>query len=298
VNWGGHGNPSQVVRYVWTTDDGNGIPEKTKGEISTPTLIDVQSNLDDDYPSIVCAYSCMVGFLDNDLAGNSLLGVDLLTKPDFGAAVGIICNSKVLYVMDHYPDEEGLVESIYYYFYDFLINNEQLLGDALYNSKYYINQNYPYYVQSEEYIEYICQYIINLYGDPSLNRAGISLGNKPDKPTLSGPTSGIIGEEYCYQAASSDSDGDDLYFSFDWGDGTFSDWIGPIDEKESCQINHTWNKKDTYEIKVQVKDTTGLISDWSDVLIVSMPKSKIIWFPMLNNILERICVLLNLNLKQ
>ncbi|RLF55918.1 MAG: hypothetical protein DRN27_10110 [Thermoplasmata archaeon] len=275
VNWGGHGNPLQVVRYVWNTDDGNGIPEMTKGEISTPTLIDINSDLDDDYPSIVCAFSCMVGFLDTDLVGDSLLGVDLLTKPNFGAAVGIICNSKVLYAMEFYPEGEGLVESIYYYFYDFLINNNQLLGEALYNAKYHVNSNFPYEVPSEEYIEYVCQFIVNLYGDPSLNREGVNIDGRPEKPILQGPSSGNIGVEYTFQASSIDLEGDDLFYYFEWGDGSNSNWIGPTGSEEMIQINHSWAKKGSYEIKVQVKDTDGHLSEWSDSLVVNMPRNKI-----------------------
>ncbi|MBD3169449.1 MAG: hypothetical protein GF307_08195, partial [candidate division Zixibacteria bacterium] len=58
VNWAGHGAANGVVRSVWAWDDGDGVPESP--EINMPYLINMDSNLDDDYPSIVFALSCLV----------------------------------------------------------------------------------------------------------------------------------------------------------------------------------------------------------------------------------------------
>jgi len=45
----------------------------------------------------------------------------------------------------------------------------------------------------------------------------------PDKPsTLSGPISGKIGREYSYHTMTTDSDGDQLFYQWDWGDESFS----------------------------------------------------------------------------
>jgi len=141
VNWGGHGNHQSVHRSVWVTDDGDNIPERN--EIQSPPLITVNSDLDDDYPSIVCACSCHVGFLETELVSGPLLGVDLLTKPGYGAAVGIICNTRVMYVVEDWPNEEGLLESLFYHFYRLLLIEKQPIGDALLNAKYYCNENIP-----------------------------------------------------------------------------------------------------------------------------------------------------------
>ena len=96
--------------------------------------------------------------------------------------------------------------------------------------------------------------------------------NKPDKP--SGPTSGKVGNLYNYSTSTIEPDEDQLYYLFEWGDGNESEWLGPYDSGEICETNHTWGAKDSYKIRVKAKDVHGVISKWSDPLVVSMPKYK------------------------
>jgi len=93
----------------------------------------------------------------------------------------------------------------------------------------------------------------------------------PEKPTLTGPASGKFGDEYSYSATSTDDNGDQIYYLFDWGDGTNSGWVGPYTSGLTIDWSHTWEVRGDYEIKVRAKDTTGLLSDWSDTLPISMP---------------------------
>jgi hypothetical protein len=60
---------------------------------------------------------------------------------------------------------------------------------------------------------------------------------------------------------------------FDWGDGTSSDWSGPIESGEEFNASHTWSSKGNYEIKVKAKDIYGAESSWSDPLPITMPYS-------------------------
>ena len=268
VNWGGHGAPYVVVRTVWEKDDGDNIPEAN--EISSPSLISINSHLDDDYPSIVCALSCMVGCLEENPYG--ILSVDLLTKPSFGAAVGILCNTRIFYATDTWPNPQGGMESILYHFYNNLLINHQRLGDAFYNSKYFCNQQYGW----PRYTEYINLYIINLYGDPSLVYLGISPEGRPEKPaTPMGPNSGKIDEEHTYVSSTIDPNNDTLYYFFEWGDGTNSGWLGPYASGVECSATHSWNKKGNYEVKVRARDSNGCYSEWSEPLPVSMPRTYI-----------------------
>jgi hypothetical protein len=101
----------------------------------------------------------------------------------------------------------------------------------------------------------------------STNRAP----NKPNRP--SGPASGKVGEPYAYSSSTTDPDGDQVYYFFDWGDGTNSGWLGPYDSGSIVEASHIWNEEGSFEIKVKAKDTSGLESEWSDPLVVSMPKS-------------------------
>ena len=43
---------------------------------------------------------------------------------------------------------------------------------------------------------------------------------------------------------------------------------------ENCIESHSWKKKGTYEIKVKAKDVDDWESEWSNTLVVNMPKTK------------------------
>jgi hypothetical protein len=94
----------------------------------------------------------------------------------------------------------------------------------------------------------------------------------PQKP--SGPTSGESGTLYPYTSKTMDSDGDQVYYYFDWGDGTDSGWLGPYNSGELATAEKEWRSQGTYNIKVKAKDAMGLESDYSDPLTVAMPKNK------------------------
>ena len=113
------------------------------------------------------------------------------------------------------------------------------------------------------------------FGDPTLVIAGGS--HPPLQPeTPSGTTEGKIGTEYSYSTNTIDPDGDNIYYLFDWGDDTFSDWIGPYNSGEICTANHTWDKKGDFQVRVKARDEHGAQSEWSDPLPITMPKNKAI----------------------
>ena len=113
-------------------------------------------------------------------------------------------------------------------------------------------------------------YELNLFGDPSV---ALRINNAPDKPAApSGPSSGKTGEECSYTAVTTDIEGDKIYYMFDWGDGSTSDWLGPYDSGQPVNVSHSWEKRGTYGVKVKAKDTGGAESDWSDPSYVRMPR--------------------------
>jgi hypothetical protein len=96
----------------------------------------------------------------------------------------------------------------------------------------------------------------------------------PDKPSKpSGPTSGAAGEEYTYSSSTTDAEGDQIYYWFEWGDGTNSGWLGPLDGGETASANHSWSEKGSYQVRVKAKDVNDAVSLWSDPLSISMPKN-------------------------
>ena len=95
--------------------------------------------------------------------------------------------------------------------------------------------------------------------------------NKPSKP--SGSSSGKPGESYIYQTSTIDPDGDQVYYMWDWGDGTPLTWTGPYNSGQNATASHIWSAKGIYTTKVKAKDITGAESVWSDRLPIRMPSS-------------------------
>jgi hypothetical protein len=173
VNWSGHGWPAGAARTVWVWDDGDGVPEtQNPSELSSYIFIGtVTSNLDDDYPSIVFAISCNVGYPEANPIGN--LGIDLLTLPGFGSSIGVLSATRGAAVSIADPPTGGGAESMCYEFNRHVINGPsgpERLGDALYNSKFYSHDNFGW----DHYYEYKNMFDYNLYGDPALVREGIA----------------------------------------------------------------------------------------------------------------------------
>ena len=111
---------------------------------------------------------------------------------------------------------------------------------------------------------------------PSSDTVTITTGNtapnKPSKP--SGTTSGKINTAYTYTTSTTDPDGNQISYWFDWGDGNNSGWVGPYTSGANVSAIHTWTNKDNYQITVKAKDTNNAESPWSDPLAISMPKNK------------------------
>ena len=115
----------------------------------------------------------------------------------------------------------------------------------------------------------------------------------PEIVSIQGETDGNVDVEYSYQITASDPEGDSLWYFVDWGDGTISDWLGPFTANTTMQVNHTWDRRGSYEVCVHAKDSFGLISE-SEILPVSMPVSSVslmyYWEMIYNFILELLSV--------
>ena len=111
-----------------------------------------------------------------------------------------------------------------------------------------------------------------LYNVSALKSDFPSDNNAPEIPIIDGSTEGNIRTTYTYSAVSNDADGDDLYYYFDWGDGT-----GNISEVsgsgELVSVSHRWGEQGNFTIRVKTIDEHGAESDWS-YLEISMPKIK------------------------
>jgi len=151
--------------------------------------------------------------------------------------------------------------------------------DAFYNALFYAEFNFnDYYHSSEDTIE-------NMNVDYAVRVSQLILATlaelseiterysplTPEKP--SGPTPGKINVEYIYTTTTTDQQHDQIYYLFDWDDGTTSGWVGPYESGNTVEASHTWSNKGSYMIKVKAKDIYGKESGWSDSLPITMPYS-------------------------
>ena len=91
---------------------------------------------------------------------------------------------------------------------------------------------------------------------------------KPEKP--SGNISGNVDVEYTYSTKTMDPDNDLVYYMFDWGDGSYSRWLGPFESGETCSAKHSWSRYGVYHVRVIACDVYGYKSVWSEELNVTI----------------------------
>ncbi|EMR74916.1 hypothetical protein MBGDF03_01081 [Thermoplasmatales archaeon SCGC AB-540-F20] len=91
------------------------------------------------------------------------------------------------------------------------------------------------------------------------------LNNPPDVPDIDGTEYGKPGVKYTFYVEVVDPDEDSIYCMWDWGDGSYSAWLGPFGSGEVISASHVWSYG-FYNIRVKAKDILGAESNWSDPL--------------------------------
>ena len=92
--------------------------------------------------------------------------------------------------------------------------------------------------------------------------------NQP--PDISGPVNGpAIGKtgvsyKFTFTGQATDLDGDALQYRFSWGDGKTSGWA------TSLSRTHQWSVSNTYDVKVQARDSLKALSGWSDSAAITV----------------------------
>jgi hypothetical protein len=128
----------------------------------------------------------------------------------------------------------------------------------------------------EMHMNYDCQYSNNYaFQAKTLDVLFEPDPNAPEKPMITGPTSGQAEREYTYEVSAEDPQGDEVYFYVKWDSGLTGRWIGPYPSGEKVQITHTWNEDGNYIIRARARDSNNNISVWSSYE-VSMSKNKAI----------------------
>jgi len=90
----------------------------------------------------------------------------------------------------------------------------------------------------------------------------------PSTPIITGPSQGKPRISYNYEIESLDPENENISYYVDWEDGTNTGWIGPCPSGHEQILNHTWNKKGTYTIKVKARDTHDQESDWGTLSVI------------------------------
>jgi hypothetical protein len=181
------------------------------------------------------------------------------------------------------------------------------IGEAATYATARVAKLYPPRTPGQPYADTSLQYVV--YGDPMVHfvqqnwsspkpaSMGTNYGghfpdlipneppNTPERPT--GRAQGKPGTPYLYSTSSTDPEGQQLWYRWDWGDGNFSDWIGPINSGDMTSITHSWAQKGTYQVRVKCHDTFNAESNWSEPLSVTMPAPALMnQAPFLYNLLE------------
>lgn len=109
--------------------------------------------------------------------------------------------------------------------------------------------------------------------DVSITNNEEIINNPPEKPTITGPQKAKAGNNLEFFISTNDPEEDDVYYCIDWGNGSDEVCIGPFQSGEQIQVNHIWEEKGTYIIKVKAKDIEDAESDYAE-LSISLPRSK------------------------
>ena len=258
IDFSGHGNT-----YVYAThpheDDSKWLPTPAKGYFNS-----IIENLENgnELPIVVTG-ACSVAKFNKD---NDCFSWSFVSNPNGGGIAS--CGATALgYAYMGSWVTHGLVEGMALNMFEAYDDGSITFGEM------WVKAINDYISSNMDGADYKTVEAWQPFGDPTLAIGEESLAPvKPDAPD--GPASGAADVEHTYTASTTDSDGDKLYYLFDWGDGKFSGWVGPYNSGQTAQASHTWKEKGDYEIRVKAKDDHGVQSEWSDPLPISMPKNK------------------------
>ncbi len=107
-----------------------------------------------------------------------------------------------------------------------------------------------------------------LFADPAQKIKTPYPSEEPDIPdSPDGRDYGVPEEEYEFSASTTDPEGDQIFYLFEWGDGEYSEWIGPVNSGETVSAFHTWFELGDYNLRVRARDEWGCVSLWSDIKV-------------------------------
>jgi len=106
---------------------------------------------------------------------------------------------------------------------------------------------------------------------------GCPSGQKPLPPVVSGPLVVMPGIADTFSAVSTDPDGDNIKYQFDWGNGEISEWSTLLASGSVYKVVHTYTNKGIYSVKAKARDQKGKTSEWSNLLSVACGLGILRW---------------------
>jgi len=91
----------------------------------------------------------------------------------------------------------------------------------------------------------------------------------PETPVIySSPDQGQVGVEYEFGAITTDPEGLDIAYCFDWGDGSESSWTNYTPSGEPVEVTHIWETSGDFTVKVKAKNSDDMETEWSEAVVI------------------------------
>jgi hypothetical protein len=208
----------------------------------------VQNLQNEDMYPFVCSHACSTNPFNNpECFGETWLRVENKGAIAFWGASA-----------STYWDEDDILEKSM--FKSWWEDNLETIGGMTNMALYYLYQHYGGAGRSQYYFE-----AYNVLGDSSVKIWRGHPSAPPETPSKpNGPSLGILNTSYSFTSSTTEPDGEDVYFLFDWGDGTNSGWLGPYASGSTVTASHSWYTVGDYQIKVTAKDIYNVQSGWSE----------------------------------
>ena len=103
----------------------------------------------------------------------------------------------------------------------------------------------------------------------NLTATAVSPSNhQPTAPVVTGPKTGFTSTSYVFNASSTDPDGDDIKYGFDWNNnGVVDQWTESTPSGKGLSRSFSWATPGVKTFQVMAQDSQGATSDWTSYTI-------------------------------
>jgi hypothetical protein len=109
-----------------------------------------------------------------------------------------------------------------------------------------------------------------VYGNGNIHLRNFQPSHMVTWPSVSGPTTGDVGVSYQFSAYSIDSQGHNIQYRFDWGDGSPYTETGWYSNGATAYRSHSWGSAGVYSVRVQARCPNSGWSSWSSPYTITI----------------------------